>query len=444
MEQASITALGTGQVPPQPSPPALATSAVMRLRATVLTIACFLAGAAHSIRINLIGEAALAEVLLLLLGLYAVCRPEARRVFGARAFWILLLSMLVTLGGYVISDWVQETPQAQYLRGWGRMALVISGFVSLSLLVALQRQSLWWFVAGMGIGRVLYLRFVQDTPISMWKFSYDGFGYGEPVTLAAAALAYFLPPRWGSLALAAAGAISVYYDFRIQSLVSLIVAGLLWARARRPHRPLKGNGGQLRMALLLFAAVGVIYGGIKLTENEYSAARREVSDIGRSVGKVFAVKAISNSPWIGYGSWSRNREFRRMHQDALNEVAGKEASRFSAGDGSSTTHSMVLQAWVEGGILAIAFFVLLGVSLVINVHWLLLGRPMDALSPILTYFALYGLWHIVMSAFAAPLRLHLALAAVCVVCKALERVPGRDPRRMPVRAGPVTRAHLTS
>ena len=69
---------------------------------------------------------------------------------------------------------------------------------------------------------------------------------------------------------------------------------------------------------------------------------------------------------------------------------------------------------------------MLGFYLVRDLHFLMLRRPMDALSPILAYFALYGLWHIVMSAFAAPLRLHLALAAVCVVLTSLESVRLRE------------------
>lgn len=412
---------------------AVAQLSTMRIRASAFSIACLLTGACYSIRINIIGEATLAELLLPLLGLYAIAHPRGRKVFQTKVFWILLLSMLVTLGGYVLSDLIRETPQAQYLRGWGRMALVITGFVSLSLMVALQRQSLWWFVAGMGIGRILYLRLVLGTPISLWKFSYEGFGYGEPFTLAAAALAYYLPPRIASVVLAAVGAISVHYDFRIQSLVCLIIAGLIWARSRRPNQPVKGYAGQLRLALMLLAAVAAIYAGVKLSESDYAADRRGVSDIGRSVGKVFAMKAITESPIIGYGSWSRSAQFQRMHDQAMKEVAGREASRFRAADSSSATHAMLLQAWVEGGILAIAFFVVLALCLARTLYTLMLIRPMDALSPILVYFALYGLWHITMSAFAAPLRIHLALAAVCCVCVALEAMAARDQRRLVAR-----------
>jgi hypothetical protein len=435
MKQASIPAVGTGWRPYHPTNASSmettlpAPPAGVRIRATAFALACFLVGATYSIKINLIGEAVLAEVLLPLLGLIALLQSQGRKVFESKVFWVLLLTMLVTLSGYMLSDWIRDTPSAQYLRGWGRMALVITGFVSLSLMLAFRRQSLWWFVAGMGIGRILYLRLVLGTPISLWKFSYEGFGYGEPFTLFAVVLAYYLPPRVASVLLAVVGAISVHYDFRIQSLVCLIVAGMVWARSRRPKQPLQGTGGKLRLALILFAAVATINIALTLSESDYAANRRDVSDIGRSVGKVFAMKAIAESPLIGYGSWSRSAQFQRLHGEAMKEVAGREASRFDVGNSSAATHAMLLQAWVEGGILAIVFFVVLGITLLRGLHTLMLSRPMDALSPILAYFALYGLWHITMSAFAAPLRLHLALSAVSVVCVSLDKLSaGKHPR----------------
>jgi hypothetical protein len=414
----------------------IADRSVLRLRVTVLALMAFAVGATQAIKVNVIGEAALAELLLPVAAVVASISSEGRRLLRTGVFWLLLVAMAVTLTGYVISDLVHESAEAQYLRGWGRIALVMADFVGLCLLVSAQRQTLWWFVAGMGIGRLVYLRLALAAPISMWKFSYDGYGYGEPLTLAVASLGFFLPPRIAPLLLAGVGLISIYYDFRVQSAVCLLVAGLLWARSRWPSQSVKGGGVRLKIVLLSLAAVGVIYAGLELTHDDYAAQRRGVSDIGRAFGKAFAIKAISNSPWIGYGSWSRSAEFERLQRDALKEVAGSDAGKFEVGDSSSATHSMLLQAWVEGGILGTALFFALAFLLIRNFGALVLTRPLDALFPLLVYFALYGLWHIVMSAFAAPLRLHLALAAAVVVCLALER--GLARRQRTARVGTAT------
>jgi hypothetical protein len=68
-----------------------------RLRITAMAIACLVVGAMQSIKVNLIGEAALAELLLPVLGIAALLRPEGRRVLSVQALWWLLLAMLVTL-----------------------------------------------------------------------------------------------------------------------------------------------------------------------------------------------------------------------------------------------------------------------------------------------------------------------------------------------------------
>jgi hypothetical protein len=408
-------------------------SSVVRLRITALALLTFAVGTTQTLKLNVIGEVALAELLLPLVALVALTNSQGRRVLKISAFWILLVSLVVTLTGYIVSDLVRESSESQYLRGWGRIALVITDFVSLCLIAGARRQSVWWFVAGMAIGRLIYLRLMLATPISLWKFSSDGYGYGEPVTLAVATLGFFLPPRIASLLFAAVGFISIHYDFRIQSAICLILAVLLWTRSRRPGQPLRSTRAMLRVAFLSLAGAAAIYIGVQLTQDDYSSQRRGVSDIGRAFGKAFALKAITNSPWIGYGSWSRSPEFERLQREAIKDVAGSEASKFQVGDSSSATHSMLLQSWVEGGILGTAFFFVLGLMLIRNVVPLVLARPVDALWPVLTYFALYGLWHIVMSAFAAPVRLQLALAATAMVVLALDRGLARGQRALRVR-----------
>jgi hypothetical protein len=81
----------------------------------------------------------------------------------------------------------------------------------------------------------------------------------------------------------------------------------------------------------------------------------------------------------------------------------------------------MLQAWVEGGVLGAAFFIIFGWQLLRNFKHAVLLRPLDALSPIVLYFYLYSPWHLLMSAFSAPIRLFIALGAVSVVIVASER-----------------------
>jgi hypothetical protein len=413
----------------------------VRLGLSGLAIASFVVGLTYTVKVSLVGEASLAEFLLPLLGVAALTQQGAQRVLTHRTFLALLAALLVTLAGYVISDMVAESSAEQYLRGWGRVLIVLTDFVALALLVGAQRQALWWFLAGMGLGRVLFLRLVMHEPISMWKFASDySFGYAEPLTLLAIAACCKLNPRIGGVVLVMVALCSIGFDFRSHAAVCMVVAGVLWMRAGA--KPQHAN--RLRVTSLAIAgglAGLLLWGGLQLTADDYTSQRRGASDIGRALGKVFALKAIEESPLLGYGSWSRNREFLALQQAALAEVAGEDAEAFAVGDSSSAVHSMVLQAWVEGGFLGAVFFLVLGGMMLGRLQWLLLVRLPDPLYPFLLYFIFIGMWHIVMSPFAAPLRIHLACAATAVVCMALERGAWRARPASTRKSSPVDVEH---
>jgi hypothetical protein len=413
-------------------------SAAGGLQATPLAIACFLVGAGQMIKVNVIGEASLSEVLLPLAALWALSRTRGPALLQSPALRTLVLGLIITLCGYVVSDLVRGSSPEQYLRGWGRVGLVLLDLLTLSAVAAERPRNLWWFVAGMGVGSILYLRLGYHTPISMWKFSYQGFGYGEPFTLVAATLGWLLPAGVGSLIMAVVGLTSFHFDFRSQAAICLLLAALLWSQRHRS----KGNhspstrprtGGQLRLLIALGVLGAAVMAGLSLTDNDYTEQRRHVSDVGRSAGKLLAIKAISESPWIGWGSWSSSPQLDRMLHQAYVEVGGKDAQIPDGESGSFSVHAMTLQAWVEGGVLGTAFFLTLGVLLVRALPGLLLRRPPDMLTPVLLYFGFYGLWHIIMSAFATPLRVHLALAGAVVVLLSKESAARASARGAPLR-----------
>lgn len=403
-----------------------------------LSVSTFIVGLTQTIKLSLVGEAVLAELLLPVLGLLALSQPQARAVFRHGTFLKLLAAMLLTLCGYVLSDLMAGSSPEQYLRGWGRVLLVLTGFVSLAAVIGADRRNLWWFAAGMAIGRVLFLRLVMHSPLPNWKFASDyTFGYGEPMTLLVIAGAAFLPLRAVSLGLVVVALASIHYDFRIQMMVSALVAIILWLRADRPLQPIVKMGRIVGIAIVAAVALGGGVLAVKMTSDGYSSQRREVSDVGRAYGKAFAIKAIVDSPIIGYGSWSSSSELFRFQREAIQEVAGKAAGGYKIDGMSSAVHAMMFQAWVEGGVLGAVFFLTMGFMTLRRLPTLILKRPADPLFPVLLYFSIFGLWHVVMSAFAAPLRLHLALAAVCLLCIDLDvksnTIPARAARTPPAR-----------
>jgi len=401
---------------------------VTRVGATPLALLCCVAGALSQLKVQMIGEVYLTELMLPVLALIAFAAGGARGLFRQRVFWALALAGVVTLAGYVVSDLVRDTMAAQYLRGWGRVGLVVSGFVSAAVLVANDRRNLWWLVSGMGVCGVLYLRFVEHMPVSLWKF-----GYGVPMIMAMAAGAHFLPRRLTIAGFVVVALVSIQYDSRIYGAVCLGIASVLWARSARPALALTGLRRLWRLALPLSVAAVVLLYLLVWTESAWHAARHESSDFGRSVGLTVGVEAIKRSPLIGYGSWTNDRELSGLAARAYEDKAGY---RVFGDDVLFVAHSQIVQAWMEGGVLGAAFFIVYGIWLVRSLKYAALDRALDSMTPVFLALLMFALWDLIMSPFSAPHRVPIVLACASLVALALERSGRFRPRQASVADGP--------
>src|SRR5262249_11535717 len=301
--------------------------APVRLVPGGLAIAAFAVGLTYTIKVSVIGEAALAELLLPVLGLAALSQRGAQGVLRDRAFLSLLGALLVTLAGYVASDLAAQSSAEQFLRGWGRTLLVLTDFVALALLIGAQRQTLWWFAFGMGLGRMLFLRLVMHEPLPMWKFAHDyTFGYAEPVTLVVIPLGFFLRPRTAALLLAGVGLYSISHDFRVQGAVCVVLAATLWMRAGRAAGRVS-RAAATRLAITAGIVAIVLWGALRLTADSTAEQRREVSDTGRSFRKGFALKANGNLPLLGFGAWGKKTAILPLPRGARAGGGGADTGR---------------------------------------------------------------------------------------------------------------------
>jgi hypothetical protein len=391
----------------------------MRVRVTAGGLFVFVCGALNPLTLNLVGEIYAPEILLPIAALVALILGGGSRAFSEKLFWVLLLAAGMTLGGYVLSDLIRETRPDQYVRGWGRVVLLMTDFVALAMLFGQDRRNLWWFSLGMGVGGVVYLRLVMHTPISIWKF-----GYAEPMVLVAAALGCFLPVRFAAAWLAALGVASMKYDFRSFAAICFVLAAYMWIRAARPWQPLAGNGKLLKALVAGGLAGIVVLIALSATESDYSSQRRAQSDAGRSAAIEVGLIAIARSPLIGYGSWSENRELAQMYVTRYLEKRGIRDPDADVGR-HFAPHSQILQSWVEGGGLGAVFFLVLGYQIVRSVKWAVLVRPADMLTPLILYFWFLCAWNFFMSPFSAPHRIHIAISAAVLVLLDSERRASR-------------------
>jgi O-antigen ligase len=367
---------------------------------------------ADAIKFAPFGEIYGSELLLPIVAVMAVGRGGAR-VWRDRIFQVLVAALALSLAGYMVSDLAAGSRADQYLRGWGRVTLVLVDFAALSIVIAQDRRNLWWFVLGLGLGGMAYLRLFLHTPISIWKF-----GYSEPMACLAAAIGWFLPAKAAALWFGTLGVLSMKYDYRSFGAICFAVAGYVWVRSGRPALPLRGSARLLGTAAAGLLVVGVTIFALGSTEDGRTAARRASSNAGRAAALDVGIAAVSDSPVIGYGSWTEDAKLAELFAQRYRQYLGISWD-IPAGVLISP-HSQILQAWVEGGIFGAAFFGVLLYMLLKSGPRLFLIRPLDMLAPTLAYVYLLGAWNVFMSPFSAPHRVGIALAAVVPVLLHLE------------------------
>ncbi|MFN0316758.1 MAG: O-antigen ligase family protein [Burkholderiales bacterium] len=378
-------------------------------------LASLLCGAMALYKIQFIGEVYVAELLLLPAALLAVLSGGSARMPGHRLFGLFMLSLLVTLCGYILSDLLRGSEPEQFLRGWARIAFVGTDIFALWLLAARDRRNLWWFVLGLGAGGMIYLR-LSGVPVSNWKF-----GYGVPVMLAAACMAFKLSPRFAALLVAMVGVHSIHVDSRVQGAVCLMVAAVVWVRGVNPRLRPGRMGRVLRLAAALGLAGLVVSALLTNTDDKYSG-RRDASNFGRAVGVRAALAAIAQSPLIGWGSWSASKDLVRMSRDAIKEESKASGIEYYGPDGLIFgAHSQILQSWVEGGVLGMAFFAFFGFQLLRWLRYTVLERPVDVYSCIFLLYLTFQFWHLIQSPLGQNQRMHIATAAVIMILLSSEK-----------------------
>lgn len=422
-------------MPGNPDLPGIAFQPAAKIRVSAIAILVLVCGALTPIKLNLIGEIFASELLLPLVALAVRFSPGGDRGLRDRLFATLLVASFASMGGYVLSDLVQGTRPDQFLRGWGRVGLIVSDFIALAVIIGQDRRHLWWYALGAGIGSMLFLRLVSHAPLALWKF-----GYADPVLAASAALGVFLPVRVAGAWIALLGVYSMWTDFRSFAGICLAIAGYLWIRAARPLRPLAGSASAFKLVLAAAAVLAMVLVTLSMTGGS-GTGRRSESDAGRRAAFETGIEAVKRSPLIGYGSWAENGELAAMYLNRVNELRGLKAGAGADRNTAFNPHSQILHAWFEGGIFGTALLVTMLWQLLRTGRWLVMRRPVDALTPLLLYFTISMLWNLFMSPFTAPHRLGIAIAAAILVMMSIERRgadgrPSTSGERIPPPAAP--------
>jgi len=111
-------------------------------------------------------------------------------------------------------------------------------------------------------------------------------------------------------------------------------------------------------------------------------------------------RAILDSPFLGHGSWAKDYQYSSL-LDELRQQAGYSTG-IEDDKGLIPTHSHLLGAWVEAGLLGAIFWVWI-LSLPVRV----LMKPhgiLDYLTPLMAFVAFLLIWDILFSPYGAERR----------------------------------------
>ncbi|WP_377299746.1 hypothetical protein [Rhizobium sp. SGZ-381] len=316
---------------------------------------------------NVVGRVTGSEVFLIPIAVVAIFRPGPN-IAAARQFYIFIV--LWAFGAFV-SDIINGSTFEDYSRGWAKIIFFGLNFTALRWLIGTDRTRIIVFIyalavataARIALGRVSD-ELADDVFGNSWKF-----GYGQLFTMTTLLIsAHLLRMTWsrpfGMAAPFAAAAVSLLMNARnLTGLTTL--AGLISAMTAGRKRPFPVS------YIIGIAVAAGVAGLVVINIYEYSAGQgllgREAQDkyLQQSQGNLnillagrteslASTQAIIDAPILGHGSWARNINYVML---MLNRMAaeGLEVRNQITSD-LIPSHSHLLGAWVEHGVLGAAFW----------------------------------------------------------------------------------------
>jgi len=379
------------------------------------------------VHVNLGGYLSLSEAMLLAVGFFYLNLQLGGRL--SRSTQVLLGLGALWLASALASDLVAGTPTGDMLKGLARVGILVLCVVSLYRLFRGRPGLYRWFLPGIALSAYVSIYYGQAGYSQA-----DAAGYGElswdrhfiyPFFYAWLALAAFLWPRrpvLTSLLLFGAGAFSVAMGSRNIGGI-MAVGGILSLFLRRysagaVRRETSFANAAVVLLVFLVACAGVtaLYskaatlgwlGEKARYKYEMQASGRFGLVLGARPDVMGGLLAVKESPLLGYGSWAKDKQ--GFFLEAIH-ILGLDRWGYTNPEygltGRIPSHSYLLEAWTEHGLLAIGFW-LFSLLLIIRVFSDGLSRAGELL-PVLSIQFLVLLWNI----FFSPTGSRVATGAV--------------------------------
>jgi hypothetical protein len=374
-------------------------------------------GLSLPISIRFMGELYAGELFLLLfVAGQLVFRPRTLSQWP-RYMQGVLLALVLMITGYMLSDAIAGTQPLNYLRGWARVFFLGVNIAGLYMIVRGSSDRLIWLTLGFAWSSVVIgiVALHSEPFVVAWKLD-----LGFPVTLATVSL--LLLGRYSRrymapAALFALGALHLVLDSRSMGAGCILCACLQLSRVTQMRRWRLISYG-VTMAIL---ALGIGVVAYTYVEGSAEFAKRRLnSNNGRFAGLIISAREIAKSPVFGHGSWSGfDSGAVNLYQVELRKAGVKLLGKMDF----IGAHSQVLQAWYEGGLLAVIFPFYFGFLLIKGMR-AFRRKEVSLLSSalLIRLLLLNSSWSLMLSPLSGMHRIYIGLgiSGVTVALKAAE------------------------
>lgn len=390
-------------------------------------------------KVNLVGDLFLSEpVILFFAAKYLVeLRIKSVNKLTGRILFLCVMWLLAQ----IITDIYVSTPFDDRLRGTAKIFIFMLNIFVLDKLL-INQERIWFFLLGYAVTFFVrpFIDFGDQNEVTdssgfnlMWKF---GFGFGVFILLLLCCLPLHVlrgDCRYYAKNLAKAaffvGIMSFFFNARSLAGILMVTAYLLYVFSMPASSFFRQN---IFITLFgLFVAVQVVsfvyswgassgkFGQEAMMKynDQYGPAgsKNNILDIlggGRSEFLV-STQAIKDSPWLGHGSWAKNYSYTILYMELRREKMNNDefGGDVESLGGLIPSHSHLLGAWVEGGIIGALFWFVL----IFLIIFFVLPRSLlrgDFVGVVAISFLPMGLWNIFFSPFGGHVKLSTAYLIV--------------------------------
>jgi hypothetical protein len=363
---------------------------------------------------TLVGRVTGAEVILAGCAVVALSHNE-RPGHDVKRFYLLAALWLASA---IAADFYNRSAFDDAARGWAKVVFLCLNFTAIRYLVGRDIQRIAFLIVTLSVATAVRIAFgvtavaEQLDFVGAWKF-----GYGELASVSALYVASIMMTSLRLRAIAiglpvVAGTVALLLNARSLAGVT-VLAGLVGSLTAGRRRTLSVP------FMIALGVAAVLAGVVIINVYEYAAGegllgleahqkyiQQTQGDLnllasGRTEW-LASIQAVIDSPILGHGSWAHDITYVILMMDRM-EAAGLEVVREGIVSDLIPSHSHLIGAWVEHGILGAAFWCWV-FWVTLTGLWAAVRRP-TPLTGFMTFIGISLIWDILFSPFGLERRL---------------------------------------